>query len=87
MSTCGLDGTCHDGACEDWAMGTPCAPASCSGGMQTVSACDGHGNCKASGAGTCGAYACNAAGTACNTTCSASAECAPGHACVGGMCK
>jgi hypothetical protein len=81
QSTCGTDGLCHNGACEDWPSGTTCAAPTCAADMQTTAkTCDGGGNCNQGGTtSSCGAYACN--GTACYTSCSTNAQCLAGFAC------
>ncbi len=53
---------------------------SCSGiTQQDPSICDGVGNCPAPGTTDCAPFACGA--TSCNTTCTKSAQCAPGDVC------
>jgi hypothetical protein len=89
QSTCGTDGACNGaGACRLWASGTACAPQTCSGTTQTnAGTCNGTGTCQSGGAVDCSPYACDAAGTACLTSCSTGADCAPGKSCVGGQCQ
>jgi hypothetical protein len=59
---------------------TQCA-SSCASGAQSVSVCDGNGDCKPFPTPIpCGAYACDGT-TACKTDCAAAADCAPGFQC------
>jgi hypothetical protein len=87
-SSCGdSTGVCDGaGACEKWPVGTPCGDAaSCSAGVQTnPDQCDGLGECANAGTVDCGLYACGAA--ACNSTCSADADCGAGAYCAAPAC-
>src|SRR5436190_1403299 len=86
-ATCGTNGKCEAGVCQKYALGTPCAPATCASGTTTLvrqSACDGAGTCITPAATSCFPYRCGA--SVCNSTCSADADCAPPAACIGGSC-
>ena len=87
-STCGTDGKCDGaGSCQDYTAATTCAAAACVGSTLTASShCSGAGACNPGAASSCGLYACNAGGTACNTTCSVTSDCSMGNYCNGGMC-
>jgi hypothetical protein len=86
-SSCGQDGTCDgSGACAFFAMGTTCAPGSCTGATATADAhCDGHGTCLPGATTTCDpAYVC--AGNACAASCTDDTACAAGYHCDGATC-
>ncbi len=90
-ATCGSDGTCNGaGGCRKHLAGTACGGASCAAGGSTVtlgSACDGDGTCVSGGMQSCAPYKCNAAGTACATTCATVNDCVAPTACsVVGQC-
>jgi hypothetical protein len=88
MMPCGDDGKC-DGAgnCEMASSMTTCAAATCAAGMATPARkCDGMGTCVAGTATSCGLYACNGGGTACDTMCAADTDCASGNYCMGNAC-
>ncbi len=55
-------------------------------GFTSQPKCDGAGTCFSPSPVTCGAYTCNAAGTACKTSCTTFADCATGNTCTGGAC-
>jgi hypothetical protein len=59
-ATCGTTGVCGAGACALHPLGTVCAPASCTGGVeQAADTCDGAGTCADKGSVTCAAlYSC-----------------------------
>lgn len=86
---CSGNAFCASGFCADGV----CCNSACSGG--SCDRCDlpgSVGTCKnaplgSEGTPTCGAYVCNGASAACPSTCSGDANCASGHACVGGSCK
>ncbi|HVY37561.1 MAG TPA: hypothetical protein VHM31_06485 [Polyangia bacterium] len=82
-ATCGTTGACDGkGKCQLYPPGTLCAQATCAGATFTPArVCDGAGSCQAATPLACAPYACNAAGNACNATCAASADCAPGTSC------
>jgi hypothetical protein len=85
---CEASATCSGGVCSKTytAAGTPCGAASCSDGGLSGSLCDGAGAC-AVGQTSCAPFTCNAAGTACLTSCSADTECTtPGDVCDRGAC-
>jgi hypothetical protein len=94
QSTCGNDGSCDGtgsntapGACEKWSMATTCAAASCTGSTLTATRlCDGSGTCNAPMTSSCGAYNCNAGGTACLTACTLDTQCTAGNYCNGTAC-
>jgi hypothetical protein len=53
-STCGTTGFCSAGACALHPVGTQCAPASCTAGVETLAdTCDGAGNCVDNGTSNC----------------------------------
>jgi len=85
--SCGNNGKCRAGACQTYAQGTPCKPASCPSGTATLTpggSCDGAGTCLIPAATTCFPFRCGVA--ACKSTCTADADCAPPGVCVGGSC-
>ena len=81
---CGGDGTCGGvcsaasaTACSYPGETVVCRTASCSAAVLTrAAACDGAGACPPAATASCGALACNTAGTACLTTCTADNQCA-----------
>src|SRR5262249_9557689 len=77
--TCGFcDGASPECIFADFS--TQCA-STCANGSQSVSTCDGNGNCKPFPTPIpCGAYACDGT-TACKTDCTTSADCAPSFVC------
>ncbi len=95
-SPCATDGTplCTgrcDGiqttACTYPGSSVECRAGTCTSDIATLPAqCDGAGSCPASSTKSCGAYKCNAAGTACDG-CSATSPCASGNYCSGGICN
>jgi hypothetical protein len=89
-NTCLDDGQCAaDGSgCADYAAGTTCIAASCSGNTLTqASACNGGGVCNAGTQQTCaGALKCAPGGTACLTQCAQDSDCISGYYCKTGTC-
>jgi hypothetical protein len=87
--TCGYqcDGT-NRATCSVEPASLSCRSATCSAATYTNAAsCDGAGNCPAIVSGTCaGHLQCNAAGTACLTSCSTNTDCTSGYKCSGGSC-
>ncbi|MEP7123053.1 MAG: kelch repeat-containing protein [Byssovorax sp.] len=85
-STCGTNGSCNGaGACQQYASGTSCLAASCSGSTLTnASTCNGTGTCVAGSQVSCGAYQCS--GAACGTTCVLPTDCTAGNVCIAGKC-
>jgi hypothetical protein len=64
-----------------------CRAASCAAGVRTeVAHCDGAGGCPAATQASCAPWGCDATGTACTTSCTTEAECAPGFLCEAGVC-
>jgi hypothetical protein len=91
-ASCGTDGNCDgDGACQMYASGTVCVPASCYVGKVTLaSTCDGAGTCTAGGVMACLPYNCS--GDACLTSCANDADCAgspqdPPYCSASGQCE
>jgi hypothetical protein len=84
--TCGNDGNCTAaGTCEQQPTTRNCGPT-CVGTTLTASGyCEGDGGCGGV-VSDCTPYACSTFVPACNTTCSTSADCAPGHVCTTGSC-
>jgi hypothetical protein len=85
-ATCGANGWCNgSGACQKYAAGTSCAPASCSGSTFTAAAtCDGNGTCATPTTTPCAPYVCGT-GT-CKTTCATNADCVSPYTCTIGIC-
>ena len=84
---CKLDGLCDgNGGCQQYASGTPCAAASCSGStFQPASTCTGSGACVTPATSSCLPYLC--AGGACKKSCAVNTDCAaPVYGCSGGRC-
>ena len=84
---CKLDGLCDgSGACQQYASGTPCAAASCSGStLQPASTCSGSGACVPPATSSCVPYLCGTG--ACKKTCTANTDCAaPAYICSGTHC-
>jgi len=87
VSTCGTNGKCEAGACQRWASGTPCKPATCpSATMQgtALSTCDGAGTCVTPGARPCFPFICGT--DACLPSCTADNQCQSPAVCVNGSC-
>jgi len=64
-----------------------CREKSCADGTATEQAwCNGTGTCPTAVRSACSAYACDSDTKTCKTRCAADADCAEGHACVGGAC-
>ncbi|HEY4393791.1 MAG TPA: hypothetical protein VGP64_06995 [Polyangia bacterium] len=80
---CDTDGFCDGkGNCRLYAAGSGCTPATCTSGAATAArTCDGAGTCQAATPASCAPFGCNAAGTACNTTCTSNADCAAPATC------
>ncbi|GAC1546568.1 MAG: hypothetical protein NVS3B10_10540 [Polyangiales bacterium] len=92
-AACATDGSGCGGACGGTALGactyptTSCRVATCASGVETLGAsCDGAGRCPTTKVKSCSPGTCNAAGTACATTCATDSECAPGFWCQAGAC-
>jgi hypothetical protein len=92
---CSGSGACG-GACDGVAAtacaypgsSTTCAPAACAGDdLVPASKCDGGGVCAAGAAQSCKPYGCDAAASACRTSCATAADCAAGYACAAGACQ
>ena len=84
-TSCGTDGVCRNGACEDWPAGTVCAAASCVSGAQTSQAvCNGSGTCTSGATISRVPYICGPA--ACKTSCLSDADCAQDAYCLGSHC-
>jgi hypothetical protein len=84
---CKLDGLCDgNGGCQQYASGTPCAAATCSGStLQPASTCSGSGACVAPTTSSCVPYLCGTG--ACKKTCTANTDCAaPAYICSGTHC-
>jgi hypothetical protein len=84
---CGNTGACDGaGSCQQQSSSLSCgAPVACVGGSyQPQSFCSGTGTCNQMSPVGCGAYVCNAGGTACLATCAnTDAQCASGYYCTG----
>jgi hypothetical protein len=85
-SQCGNDGNCTaSGTCEQEPTTYNCGPT-CVGTTLTANGfCAGDGGCGGV-VSDCTPYACSSFVPACNTTCSAPTDCAPGHTCTAGSC-
>jgi len=86
MASCGQTGLCDGvGGCSKYARDLICVPATCSGNRRnTPGTCDGLGTCSAPGIQNCHPFRC--ANGACTTTCTTSADCDTGIACVNNTC-
>ncbi len=86
VSSCGTTGVCNGaGACQLFAAGSECAPATCSPGQATpASMCDGNGTCVAAMPVPCAPYACSM--NQCLTSCTTNADCTASNTCVHGIC-
>jgi hypothetical protein len=90
VATCGHNGKCDGkGMCAVYPMGAICAPGSCK--METLHPahqCDGKGTCLTPSDVDCMNYKCDAATTACLTSCTSSgSQCAPRHICLSNACQ
>jgi len=87
VSTCGTNGKCEAGACQRWASGTPCKPATCPSATQQatgLSTCDGAGTCVTPAAKPCFPFTCGT--DACLPLCTADNQCQSPAVCVNGSC-
>lgn len=80
---CGTNGACDGaGKCQLYAAGTACAQPMCVAATFTPArSCDGAGACQPVSPLSCAPFGCNAAGNACTTTCTSSADCAAASTC------
>jgi len=86
-AVCGATACDNSGNCVYADAGGTCAPSTCSGDMLTLQQCDGFGNCFINPAKACpNNYACSSDRADCNTTCTASTDCAVGFYCSSGTC-
>ena len=80
----GCNGVLNGTGCNLYPDKTPCAPAQCKDGKETVALqCDGKGTCVMQTATACAPYTCDAAGSVCLKTCSKDAECVATSYCDG----
>jgi hypothetical protein len=85
-TTCGTNGLCGGARaeCQKWNNQTVCQNASCSTAVLNLPHyCNGTGTCTEGGTQNCTPYAC--AGTACKSSCTATADCAPNYSCNVGL--
>ncbi|HEY6475136.1 MAG TPA: hypothetical protein VI456_01060, partial [Polyangia bacterium] len=83
---CSTDGKCDgNGACRNYAAGTPCAPQSCSGSSYTqASTCSTAGKCVQPAVTSCTPYQCN--GDTCYAACTDDTQCLSPFTCgMGGI--
>ena len=87
-ATCGATACGDTGTCTFPAQGGSCGAATCTDAMSTPAGqCDGLGTCTPGTASPCPTnFGCNSAGTACNTTCTGSTDCASGFVCNNKAC-
>jgi hypothetical protein len=87
-ASCGTDGRCDgNGGCRRYPPGTQCSPPSCRNGVAVTASFCGDGGCPPPGSETCTPIiVCNAAGTACERTCTRDDQCLAGTKCFGGKC-
>jgi hypothetical protein len=84
---CGASDCDTAGACVYPPSTTPCGTPSCSGVTYATRTCDGAGACAVPTTVTCpNSLNCNAAGTACDQSCSSKFDCATGNYCASGSC-
>jgi hypothetical protein len=78
---CSTNGQCDGaGACQNYPIGTVCAPESCGAGVYTPpSACNASGTCMSPDARPCSPYVCN--GSACFNACTGDANCQTPRVC------
>lgn len=83
--------SCLNGKCQGCVNASQCLPSSClDANTLTKAQTCGAGACNSAGTQACAPYFCNSAGTAaCNTKCSADTDCVSGYYCTGtnGTCK
>ncbi len=85
-ATCGATGCDNTGACTYPNTGMSCGSA-CGADKVTASSCSSAGACVPGTPTDCSDnLGCNTAGTACNTTCASSKDCAVNYVCNGGAC-
>jgi hypothetical protein len=87
-TSCGNNGFCSGaGACQKYAAGTQCAPATCTGSTQApASVCNGTGACMPPTTTSCGAYACDTTNKICKITCTVDGDCTAPNICNAGTC-
>jgi hypothetical protein len=85
-TTCGQNGRCDGvGGCQQYKVGTVCAPESCSGNVYTpASTCTATGQCAPPDSLPCAPYTCN--GNTCFDACTADANCVSPNVCNGNSC-
>ena len=83
QETCGASGAGCNGSfdspgCKLWPSGTACSASTCNAGtVDPSSTCNGTGTCVDQPPMSCGTYACDGMGTACNNSCNSDGDCAP----------
>ncbi len=91
---CGTDSVCATYGCNpatgcftDYvAAETTCAPSTCQSDALILSLCDGAGACVTRAPVPCDPYICNAAGTACRSSCGSDIDCQGDAYCQDGVC-
>ena len=93
---CASDGSACAGSCDgnsstacDYpGLQSQCRAASCANGVfVSPASCAGSGSCPVLVSTSCGQFACNPAGSACNTACSVDRDCVSGSYCSAGTCE
>lgn len=89
-ASCKTTGFCGAGGqCANYADGTTCVGAACSGdGLKEIKprTCDGSGSCRAVGETSCGNGRCDASTKQCSNVCMTAAQCAPSVECLNATC-
>ncbi len=85
--SCGATACDQTGACLYPGTSAPCGSGFCGADKLTQQACNGAGACIVGSSNNCPMnLGCNAAGTACNTVCASSKDCAGQYVCNNGAC-
>jgi hypothetical protein len=86
-ASCGTNGKCQAGKCQQYAKGTLCKASTCPTTTITFtpgSTCDGNGACETPAATSCFPYACGT--NVCKVSCTVAADCAAPAICINGSC-
>ena len=86
-SSCGTNGRCQAGSCQNYVSGTVCKSPSCPTGTTTftgASTCDGAGTCVTPAVLSCTPFACGS--NTCQSGCASNADCVSPAVCINGSC-
>ena len=87
--SCGTNGKCVAGACQNYGAGTKCKDPACGSNGTTSTAqsnCDGAGHCATPTPTPCFPYTCGATSGLCNGSCNGTTPCGANATCTAGSC-